>query len=103
MLRHSLIFAAAFAVVAVMAAGPAAAITRIGFQVIYDFEDLAVGTGTITYPDDIGLGNTISGGTVALGDAAFPAHSGQKVYVATSLTIATEPDGEVTLWPAIGA
>jgi hypothetical protein len=73
-------------------------------QVIYDFSN-DVGVTTIT--DDF-WGNQITGGVVRLASTAFPAVAlGSNVYVATgsgpTFTISTAANGEVTLWPVIGA
>ena len=85
-------------------ASPASAIEQHGNQTIIDFDELPVGTTTITY--DIGGPPPfmIFGGEVIAGNSMFPAHSLASVYYSAGGMIWTSGSYEAaTNWPAIGA
>lgn len=83
----------AIAAALLVLAGPAAA---AGYQYVFDFEDLGVGTTTVK----LGAApvNTGTGGTVATSAAA---HSGTKVYAGTTLDFVVENEIDYD-WPAVG-
>lgn len=79
--------------IAMVAAAPplAAAQTENGFQIIDDFEARDRGPAMINFcgvsaPEEDCLG-VLSGGTIALASAAFPAMSGTQVYTGAKITL----------------
>lgn len=95
--------APAIAFVCGIYACPAIAIEQIGDQTIIDFDELPVGTTTITY-DAGGFPFMIMGGEVIQGNQEFPAISLPNVYYSAGGMISTLGTYDaVTGWPAIGA
>ena len=88
-------------VAALLAAAPsmAAAWTVNGFQLVADFEDVALGA---TESCDDGFVQCVSGGVVSEATGAFTARSGTRFMLGTSIGT-PQYDVGVTLWPALGA
>jgi hypothetical protein len=95
------------AVALVLAGGPAAAVqTAIGFQILEDFEGRALGATSINFCDVADpaancLG-TLTGGSVALATAEFPANSLDHVYTGTAITLDIVNAVDFS-WPAVAA
>lgn len=85
-------------------ASPASAIEQHGNQTIIDFDELPVGTTTITYDMGGPPPFMIFGGEVITGNPLFPAHSVRDVYYSAGGMIWTSGSYDaITNWPAIGA
>ncbi len=88
-------------------AAPAVAVqSENGSQILEDFEGYATGPRSfnfcsVAFPAEDCLG-ILSGGSVELGTAAFPAASGSQVYVGTSISLNIFDKFNYS-WPAVSA
>lgn len=100
---HTVLLSAAMLAMAV----PAVAVqTENGSQILEDFEGYATvprsfNFCSVAFPAEDCLG-TLSGGSVEVGTAAFPAASGSQVYVGTSISLSIFDNYNFS-WPAVSA
>ncbi|NJC07351.1 PEPxxWA-CTERM sorting domain-containing protein [Polymorphobacter fuscus] len=87
--------------------GPAQAIqTAIGSQILEDFEGRQLGATSINFCDvaypALDCLGTLSGGSVTLATAAFPANSPTQVYIGSIITLDIVDNFDYS-WPAVAA